>query len=144
MRRTRAELAALLMKAVRGAGLPLALGEDLYAAAPYLSAEDVARIARDIAEGGTELTRLTLALDAAEMGEPVPDTTPLAQALAAARGWRLEDGRKSDTDPPQPAGPLEITDTLWVALDAYAARTYVPESEASRAKGAGAGAIDND
>jgi len=41
-------------------------------------------------------------------------------------------------------GAVRVRDALWTELDLLARRTYVPESEASRAHGAGAGDIDND
>lgn len=148
MKRSRAELAAHLMKAARGADLPLAVCEDLYSAAFYLSAADVARIALDMGQGGPELGALMIALDEVECGRPVPLSSSLATALAAARGWRLQDGRKIRDVPERPGGPLEISDGVWEQLDHFAARTYVPESEESRSRGAGAGAgagaIDND
>jgi hypothetical protein len=40
--------------------------------------------------------------------------------------------------------PVEVDDALWQELQAFAARTYVPASEQSRLKGAGAGLRDND
>ena len=41
-------------------------------------------------------------------------------------------------------GPVDIADEIWEALSAFAHRTYVPATEASRLKGAGAGLTDND
>jgi len=41
-------------------------------------------------------------------------------------------------------GPVDIADEIWEGLSAFAHRTYVPASEASRLKGAGAGLTDND
>jgi len=41
-------------------------------------------------------------------------------------------------------GAVDIGDEIWEALSAFAHRTYVPASEASRLKGAGAGLTDND
>jgi len=41
-------------------------------------------------------------------------------------------------------GPVDIADEIWEALSAFAHRTYVPASESSRLKGAGAGLTDND
>ena len=41
-------------------------------------------------------------------------------------------------------GAVDIADEIWEALSAFAHRTYVPASEASRLKGAGAGLTDND
>ena len=38
---------------------------------------------------------------------------------------------------------IEIEPETWHAIEALAAKTYVPSSEISRAKGAGAGPIDN-
>ena len=41
-------------------------------------------------------------------------------------------------------GPVDIEDEIWEGLSTFAHRTYVPASEASRLKGAGAGLTDND
>ena len=43
-----------------------------------------------------------------------------------------------------PLGGVEVNIETWSELAALAARTYVPESNASRAAGAGAGLTDND
>ncbi len=42
------------------------------------------------------------------------------------------------------AGAVAVPSATWQALDALAHRTYVPASDESRARGAGAGALDND
>ena len=42
------------------------------------------------------------------------------------------------------SGPVDIDDEIWEGLSALAHRTYVPATEASRLKGAGAGLTDND
>ena len=140
----RAELAALLMKAARGAGLPLALAEDLYQMADFVTAEDVSRLTDEIEAGGASLIALTHDLDAVACGVAMASNDPLAPALAAAQGWVLADGRKADGLPNKRAGALDIPDDVLHRLNALAARTYVPETAASRARGAGAGAIDND
>ena len=44
----------------------------------------------------------------------------------------------------RPQLPFSVQPQDWQALSALAALTYVPESETSRAQGAGAGQIDND
>ena len=44
---------------------------------------------------------------------------------------------------PKP-GAVDISDEIWEALGRFAHRTYVPATEASRLKGAGAGLTDND
>lgn len=49
-----------------------------------------------------------------------------------------------DNSTDMPAKPIEVADQTWTALEALAAKTYVPASEASREKGAGAGLTDND
>lgn len=41
-------------------------------------------------------------------------------------------------------GAIEISDKIWSVLSEYAAKTYVPATEASRLAGAGAGLTDND
>ncbi len=144
MNRSRAEIGAHLMKAARGARLPLAMAEDLYAAAPFLTIEDIAWITDDIEAGGTGLTDLTLALDSAEYGgRPAPDFRP-AIAFAAARAWRPDGSAKQATQLKPLDGSIDVAVSLWDRLDAFAVRTYVPESAASRARGAGAGKIDND
>ena len=38
----------------------------------------------------------------------------------------------------------DVCDRTWALLDAFAAKTYAPATEASRLKGAGAGLTDND
>ena len=42
------------------------------------------------------------------------------------------------------SGPVDIDGEVWEALGQFAHRTYVPATEASRLKGAGAGLTDND
>lgn len=42
------------------------------------------------------------------------------------------------------AGGVEIADSVWRELNALAKRTYVPATDESRARGAGAGRTDND
>ncbi|MEZ5923411.1 MAG: DUF3726 domain-containing protein [Hyphomicrobiaceae bacterium] len=39
---------------------------------------------------------------------------------------------------------ITVAAEIWTGLNRFAVKTYVPESEGSRTKGAGAGAIDND
>ncbi len=144
MNRSRGELAAHLMKAARGAQLPLGVAEDLFAAAPFLTPEDIAWIAEDIETGGAGLIDLTFALDSAECGVgPMPDTPPAA-AFAAARGWKPEMPGQRENPSIPPSGPVQINDAVWDRLDDFVVHTYVPETTASRTRGAGAGEIDND
>ena len=46
--------------------------------------------------------------------------------------------------PVVPAGHSEVADAVWARLNALAMQTYVPETEASRLSGAGAGLVDDD
>jgi len=41
-------------------------------------------------------------------------------------------------------GAVAVADDLWQRASSHAAKTYVPATEASRLKGAGAGLTDND
>ncbi len=132
------------MKAARGAGLPLALAEDLYLTADFLASDDVVRLAKDIADGGQILLDLTDALDDIACGGSGQADDPLAHALAATRGWVLQNGRKCNGQPEKRVGPMDVPDHILTELEGFAARTYVPETAASRARGAGAGSIDND
>jgi len=58
-----------------------------------------------------------------------PSVPSLSPPLTVARPYR---------------GAIDVSDTHWEAASALAAQTYVPATEASRLKGAGAGLTDND
>ena len=64
---------------------------------------------------------------------------PMAEQVLIARG---EPG--ADTTHHWHTGAVDIADEIWEALSVFAHRTYVPATEASRLKGAGAGLTDND
>lgn len=53
-----------------------------------------------------------------------------------------QDGKPAGQAPQ--TGGVDIACDLWEALNEFASRTYVPATEASRLKGAGAGLTDND
>jgi hypothetical protein len=153
MKRAVAELTALLAKAGRGAGLPLGISEDLAAAAAWMDAEAVDLVAELLADdiGRAALAWLCDGLDQLACGAGKADAGPaaaLGPALGAARGLGLRVAgdhlQRADRVPPPRSGPLKLGRAGWTALERQAARTYVPASEASRARGAGAGAIDND
>ena len=135
MRRTVAELRAELLKAGRGAGLPLGTAEDLAWAAEWIRAEALKQILDGLrtGEGRKELTAMANALDARALGAEPKLSGPLWQALVAFQ---------DQIAPPTEA--LEISDAQWRALAGHAAQTYVPETDQSRLRGAGAGDIDND
>ena len=142
MKRSVNEIQGLVLKAARGAGVPLGIAEDLSASVPFTLADDTLADIADILEQGefAPLIDDIAALDARECGQQTPRppaTTPrLMEALAAARGL---------ADRPRPANAARpVADALWARLEMLAARTYVPATEASRASGAGAGLSDND
>ncbi len=57
---------------------------------------------------------------------------------------RIEAGAGSSPSLRPGTGAVDIGDEIWEALGRFAHRTYVPATEASRLKGAGAGLTDND
>lgn len=54
-----------------------------------------------------------------------------------------EERQKLALFPAYPDMPASVPETCWHRLGAYAKETYVPETEEKRARGAGAGNIDN-
>ncbi len=142
MKRSLNEIQGLMLKAARGAGVPLGLAEDLSAAVPFLIRNGALTEIVPIFFGAafTGLVAAVADLDARECGHaggmPVGDSTDVYAALAAARG--LNDDLEAVS------GAQDIPATLWSQLTEFAKRTYVPASEASRLAGAGAGLIDND
>jgi hypothetical protein len=121
MIRSGGEIRAEVLKAARGAGLALGIAEDLSQLAETLSGTDIGSLAAMIAdpERHAELTEACLRHD---LGH--------TQGLFAANM--------------KVSGAREVPDEAWRVLSGLAARIYVPESEASRRAGAGAGDIDND
>ncbi|MCC5974755.1 MAG: DUF3726 domain-containing protein [Rubellimicrobium sp.] len=176
------EIEALVLKAARGAGLPLGHAEDIAAAAPLLAAAapgDLDQLVAALAPPHDPVTlpeadpillhapRIAMAgpliLDRlmAEGGSAclrTPDAPALMIALARAAapagqiatrtdGTYLHLTMTPDQPPPGPptlAGPVPVPPRIWASLESLAARTLVPESEASRRSGAGAGLSDND
>lgn len=75
----------------------------------------------------------------------------LAQAFAVLSAAKVvsSEGDLSVTaaeemDMPEFSGPCAVPDRAWVIFTEFAAKTFVPETEASRQSGAGAGLTDND
>ncbi|MEL7211719.1 MAG: hypothetical protein AAGK92_03585 [Pseudomonadota bacterium] len=153
-----AELQSSLLKAGRGLGLPLGIAEDIATAAPFFLAADepnetFAQLLREMESG--HVTRVIEAIDAALCdGEAEIADSRAARALVASASYRaqrilvLKASRVVAEGPAKIARPFPrrkmIDDGLWDRLQGFAARTYVPASEASREKGAGAGLTDND
>ena len=88
-----------------------------------------------VAWEGTEMIcdrdNLTILSDAA-MAAPVADRLDLRLA-------RFDGSQRPGT-----ANRCRLSDTLARRLDAFVQQTYVPDSEESRLRGAGAGLVDND
>lgn len=117
------EVEALAAKAARGAGLS------------WGGAEEIGRAARGLARAGADWPALLLALDGPDYAEPGAEAAALAglEAALAAAGGGPGIGTRA-------AVPAETV----AALEALAAKTYVPASARSRVLGAGAGLTDND
>ena len=121
MIRSSAEIRAEVLKASRGAGLPLGVAEDLAQWAEALGEAELSRLAQMIAEPARHDALISACLDQDLTGQ-----NQLFGSETTAQGAR------------------DITEDTWSVLSTLAARTYVPESDASRESGAGAGDIDND
>lgn len=78
----------------------------------------------------------------------IPAAGPMAAAAIPEPCARLSLKRIGAGVPGRQAaeasGGADVPAELWDEVQAYAARTYVPASQLSRALGAGAGSIDND
>ncbi len=161
-----AEVLALATKAARGGGAPPAQAARFgqVAALHLMAGRDPALLqaALEALPGGPILD-LALAVDRAvseaARGRPGRLTVVPRNALldsyidALPYAARIEQGAAEglvlQVDVNQPRARaiprrIEGCATLLARMEALAARTYVPESEASRAKGAGAGLTDND
>ena len=167
------EVGSTVLKAGRGAGLPLGVAEDLSQIAVYLMGVNGpaacitqaltepkitprltwTRDCLQIAEAGSAISAVVIR-DAFAMGYDkarlaVTSHAPLVCAALAAKGVALcWDGPllwRSDTTVIQPrCAPVQVPQQDWQVWCDLAARTLVPQSEASRNAGAGAGLIDND
>ncbi len=163
------EIAFMVTKAARGAGLPLAHADDLGAAAIWLCG-DLAHLCAALEAASRPRGNGTIAvLDApsalthflADPSEPLVlndvDHPALVNALAQEaaavcgvgisceiRANRVTCMQSHDHASPAPSGRADVNEAVWDRLAALAARTFVPASDASRLAGAGAGLNDND
>ena len=169
MRLSGNEIAALAVKAARGAGLPLGHAEDMRAAAVLLAARGDLAVMAAALDGDQKVPRYDdgriegaraamvgpIAIDLVRCGAEIltqVDAPDLVRALAEAAGGvevtvqgdnlRLKPANRAAAALPE--GPFEVSPEVIEALNIFAARTYVPASEASRLAGAGAGLSDND
>lgn len=167
------EVEGMVLKAARGAGIPLGQAEDLGRVASYLAATsgDIVPITNALGEplapidvqwGDGEITVLAgsaaligpIVRDAFEMGCTTATLdnmahAPLIGAFLATGGfaqkWAGHVVSLSDTSVLKPrCQPVTIPAEDWEIWNNLAAKTYVPESENSRLAGAGAGLTDND
>lgn len=160
------EIYGMVLRAARGAQLPLAHAQDLAAACRWLGG-DLSQIVEAL-ETAQDPNGVALSVPGiidialANPGRPQTLGNPSPKALIAAlckeaacrHQCQIELTVSQDTatvcasDGPTPNGPksarASIDAAIWDKLGAWAARTYVPESEASRLSGAGAGLHDND
>ncbi|MEM8592205.1 MAG: hypothetical protein AAGF13_06725 [Pseudomonadota bacterium] len=169
----RSEIYGLLLRAARGAGIPEGHSEDFAAAlSAHGTTEALSAASRALRAGWSlpvfeerdgglhfpnaqAFAALPTALDALRAGvievvlynldEPKLLGPYLAhvggfQAHASGETWILGVGNPPQLDH---ADRVDLPEGLIQCLNEFAAKTYVPATQASRA-GAGAGAIDND
>jgi hypothetical protein len=166
------EVQSTVLKAARGAGLPLGQAEDLARVAAYLMGirGDAGVITRALQEPITDVqatwqdSHVTVSGSAAMVAPVICDAFRMGSASAtfaqvdhsayigaalAVEGvplwWEGCTIRRGDSEVlPAKAGPVAVPQKDWDIWLALAAKTYVPESETSRRAGAGAGLTDND
>ncbi len=167
------EVAGMVQKAARGAGFPVGQAEDLGRVAAYLAGtgasiapvtaalrEPLCNVDIQWGEDRVAVSNGPAALigpiirDAFEMGwnaAVLADMAhaPLVGAFLAESGvaqkWNGKEVMRSDTTLLRAAcRPVSIPQDDWIVWTKLAAKTYVPETEASRLAGAGAGLTDND
>jgi hypothetical protein len=151
MKRSINEIQGMVLKAARGAGVPLGVGEDLARAVPFFIESNALQEVTHLIDGAC--AEAQTAIDSATVGDaiapPATESLTALKCLAASQGLHLDvkDGTLHTSAKPQisaATGPQVVPDALWSQLEAWAAKTYVPASEASRIAGAGAGLTDND
>ncbi|WP_189546072.1 DUF3726 domain-containing protein [Mesorhizobium sp. M2E.F.Ca.ET.209.01.1.1] len=71
-------------------------------------------------------------------------TMGVARPMARATRADVVIERRADTEQPATSRRGAIDDRTLAALNSFAARTYVPESERSRLRGAGGGRVDDE
>lgn len=152
MKRSINEIQGMVLKAARGAGVPLGLGEDLSDSVPFfISDNGLEGVVHLVGGGCQQALGIIDDLAAGEAEAALPADVPARAmiCLAAARGICLGEvsGKvqvQSGTPIQAATGPQEVPEALWQKLEHWAAKTYVPATEASRIAGAGAGLTDND
>lgn len=154
------EIAMLIARAVRGGGLPSGIAEELALAADYLELPAIS--ACPFRGSAPDILAICAALDRGQAGERVSEIVgdhAVISAMIKARevqmeqrltteesatGLVLSGGNASEYVPHAKLGRRKVPPALLAHLEDLAAQTLVPESEASRLSGAGAGLTDND
>ncbi|WP_377507928.1 DUF3726 domain-containing protein [Octadecabacter sp. R77987] len=171
MMRSLNEVQGLVLKAARGAGVPLGHAEDIAAAMPdYIAlGGDMGALAAALdcphtawTDGhGCAVMAGPTAIDLVRAGQGEQRINgadlPLLFVGLVSMANRFGAGLACDVQDDcvviavgQGAtvtlaiGPVTVEGAAWAALMKLAARTFVPETETSRAAGAGAGLTDND
>ncbi len=172
MIRSRNEIAGMALKAARGAGVPLGHAEDFARAVDFMAESemlllsnalsgpfDVAVTESPLIFSGPTIMVAPMAIDAIAAGEQSvalqgahPEALLNAYFHYARQAYGLcvnfSDGvvmQSSDLKViDMPAEAINVPDTIWQQWNDLAGNTYVPETEASRLSGAGAGLTDND
>lgn len=111
-------------------------------AEPLMILPFLCRVARDL-DFGVEFTVGDTRLVATPEGPVWPGPSNPDIPAASPVNVRRADGAAGTLRRHTPEG-YAVPVAVWRTLDAYAARTYVPATEASRVSGAGAGTMDND
>ena len=164
------ELQMMVLKACRGIGIPVAQAQDVaraVAASPGSLEALLLHLAQPLQEvyfefsKGLKMEKICLLRDFsicvdAIQSETVPVviksqlSDPLLVAMAALHGINVAVSgadlvlTKGSAKTPRFSKRSNVDLHDWTALGKYAALTYVPETEASRLGGAGAGLTDND
>ncbi len=172
MKRSRNEIEGMALKAARGAGVPLGHAEDFARAAGVMAMQDETTLLSlvNALDGPFDVTTTD---DPLQFHGPLVMVAPLAIDALRSGTQRVvlnDDGPAltaylhlvaQDTDmsvkneggvltlgggevPRIPIRSVTVPDAVWTVWEALAARTYVPETDASRLSGAGAGLTDND
>jgi len=153
------EIAALVLKAARGGDIPLGHAEDLARATKFLDFDQLKDCPCSGPDPAAVFVPIALDLVAADQGAQVVKGDAVAiEAMVAlyethvgrklvwaalpdgARFERFEEGTVAHSV----MGRRHVPEPLMSHLIEMAAKTYVPETEESRALGAGAGLTDND
>ena len=163
------QLKMAVLKACRGIGLPVAQAQEVaaaIAASPLALNKLLAHLAKPISSASFDfsfgvdvqnahlLRDFSVCADAVSRGAVLVILRGVAkcdvtQALAQYHGVSAEMDNGDlhvapHQYPAQKSGRCKVDPDDWRRLGVYAALTYVPETDASRLAGAGAGLTDND